>query len=102
MSNGTYRLLEPFRTTFAGTVYKHRNSTLGNRIGRALFEDLLALAVSDAYAVHVCEGLGVVNSGGKIHTPRAMRLSWMDGRRVELDYGSALTRIGELYQTRFA
>ena len=33
MANGTFKLLETFRTTFAGTVYKHRNSTLGNKIG---------------------------------------------------------------------
>lgn len=29
MANGKFRLLEAFRKTFAGTLYKHRNSTLG-------------------------------------------------------------------------
>ena len=46
MANGKFRLLETFRTTFAGTVYKHRDSTLGNKIGRQLFEDLLTHEVS--------------------------------------------------------
>jgi hypothetical protein len=71
--NGTFRLLETFRTTFAGTVYKHRNSTLGNKIGRQLFEDLLGHHVSQLYREHVEQGAVVVNVGGRIHTPRAIR-----------------------------
>ncbi len=73
MANGKFRLLETFRRTFAGTVYKHRDSTLGNKIGRELFEDLLAHEVSARYQDHVGHGRGVVNSGGRIHTPRAIR-----------------------------
>lgn len=73
MANGKFRLLEAFRTTFAGTVYKHRDSTLGNKIGRQLFEDLLALQVSIGYKEHAQQGAGLVNIGGKIHTPRAIR-----------------------------
>jgi hypothetical protein len=73
MANGKFRLLEAFRRTFAGTLYKHRNSTLGNKIGRELFEDLLALLVSARYTEHVERGAGVVNSGGRIHSPRAIR-----------------------------
>src|SRR5262245_15632280 len=73
MANGAFKLLETFRTTFAGTVYKHRNSTLGNKIGRQLFEDLLGHLVSRLYREDVELGVGVVNSGGRIHTPRAIR-----------------------------
>ena len=73
MANGKFRLLEAFRKTFAGTLYKHRDSTLGNKIGRQLFEDLLSHEVSDNYAEHVRRRLGVVNSGGRIHTPKAIR-----------------------------
>lgn len=73
MSNGTFRLLEAFRKTFVGTLYKHRDSTLGNKIGRELFEDLLAHSVSERYREHVERGTGVVNSGGKIHTPKTIR-----------------------------
>ncbi|SRR6266545_577808 len=73
MSNGKFRLLEAFRRTFLNTVYQHRNSTLGNKIGRELFEDLLHLRVSPLYSEHVRDLSAVVNIGGKIHTPRAIR-----------------------------
>ncbi|MGH7331253.1 MAG: hypothetical protein ACREKS_00625 [Candidatus Rokuibacteriota bacterium] len=73
MANGKFRLLETFRTTFAGTVYKHRDSSLGNKIGRQLFEDVLLHGVSSLYREHVAQGSGVVNSGGRIHTPRTIR-----------------------------
>lgn len=73
MSNGKFQLLDAFRLTFAGKVYKHRNSTIGNKIGRQLFEDLLDHAVSAAYNFDVGNGRAVVNSGGSIHTPRQIR-----------------------------
>lgn len=73
MANGKFRLLEAFRQTFAGTLYKHRNSTLGNKIGRELFEDLLAHRLSPRYLQHIADGQGTVNRGGKIHTPKQIR-----------------------------
>jgi hypothetical protein len=73
MANGKFRLLDTFRHTFQGTVYKHRNSTLGNKIGRALFEDLLKHNVSTHFMRHVDTGLGVVNIGGKVHGKRLRR-----------------------------
>lgn len=73
MSNGKFRLLETFKRTFLGTIYVHRNSTLGNKIGREIFEDLPRLHVSPLYEEHVRALAGVVNSGGKIHTQRAIR-----------------------------
>ena len=73
MANGKFRLLETFRKTFADTLYQHRDSTLGNKVGRQLFEDLLLHNVSDSYGQHVRRRLGAVNSGGRIHTPKAIR-----------------------------
>ena len=73
MSNGKFRLLETFKTTFEGKFYKHRNPTLGNKIGRTLFEDLLQYEVSIRYKNHVVQGRGVVNLGGKIRTPKTIR-----------------------------
>jgi hypothetical protein len=67
MSNGKFRLLESFRTTFAGRVYKHRNSTVGNKIARELFEDLFIHSVSAKYAVHLNQGIVAVNRGGGVH-----------------------------------
>lgn len=73
MANGKFRLLETFRRTFLGTVYRHRDSTLGNKIGRALFEDLLAHHVSARYEKHVADRLGIVNIGGKVHGRKLRR-----------------------------
>src|SRR5436190_3815001 len=75
MANGTFRLLERFRKTFWDTRYDHRNSSLGNIIGRELFEDLVSHSGSVAYVDHVQRGRTVVNRGGKIHTPRTIRLN---------------------------
>lgn len=73
MSNGKFRLLEAFRRTFADTLYRHRDPTLGNKIGRELFEDLFAHRVSSRYVEDVERRVGVINRWGKIHTPRAVR-----------------------------
>ena len=73
MANGTFRLLERFRQTFLGHPYIHRNSSLGNRIGRELFEDLVTHGKSARYAKDIEEHRGVANRGGKIHTPKAIR-----------------------------
>jgi len=66
MASGKFALLNAFRLTFAGTPYKHRDSTLGNKIGRQLFEDLLHHSVSFLYNDHVQNGFGVVNRGGQV------------------------------------
>lgn len=73
MANGKFRLLEAFRTTFAATVYKHRDSTLGNKIGRELFEDLLIHEASPRYREDINRRAGVVNSGDRIVTPKPIR-----------------------------
>lgn len=73
MANGHFRLLERFRQTFLGHPYVHRDSSLGNRIGHELFEDLLIHGRSARYGRDVEEHRGVVNRGGKIHTPKAIR-----------------------------
>ena len=73
MANGTFRLPERFKNTFFGARYDHRNSSLGNIIGRELFEDLLVHSGSIAYVDHGRHGRTVANRGGKIHTPRAIR-----------------------------
>ena len=73
MANGKFRLLEAFRQAFAGRLYKHRDSGVGNRIGRELFEDLFRHDSSSRYTQHVRQGTGVVNRGGRILTPRDIR-----------------------------
>jgi hypothetical protein len=66
MSNGKFRLLETFRNTFQGRVYKHRASTIGNTIGRELFEDLYAHAISRRLNEQAKKQVVVVNRGGGI------------------------------------
>lgn len=67
MANHRFALLDAFRQTFSGRVYRHRDSTLGNRIARQLFEDLLTHRVAHRYIDHVESKIGVVNRGGGIH-----------------------------------
>jgi hypothetical protein len=80
MANSKFRLLDTFRRTFLGTIYQHRDSTLGNKIGRELFEDLLRHAASVRYARHVKGGSGVVNRGGKVHGKAVRRNDSIYGR----------------------
>jgi len=67
MSNGSYHLLQVFREAFEGTVYKHRISTTGNKIGRELFEDLFRHTVSSLYTDNVRSGACIVSRGGGVH-----------------------------------
>lgn len=67
MSNGNFRLLETFRKAFAGRIYKHRDSTVGNKIARELFEDILAHGVSTKYGSDVNQNIVAVNRGGLVH-----------------------------------
>jgi len=80
MSNGSYRLLHAFRLAFEGTIYKHRISTTGNRIGRELFEDLLRHEVSPLYSEHVRNGACVVSRGGGVHGKLIRRNDSVFGR----------------------
>ncbi|HWP57337.1 MAG TPA: hypothetical protein VNL14_05580 [Candidatus Acidoferrales bacterium] len=73
MANGKFKLLESFRKTFEGRVYKHRDPTVGNKIGRYFFEDMLDHSVSARYTHHVASRLGVVSIHGKVQTPRDIR-----------------------------
>ena len=57
----TYQLLDRFRQTFEDGPYRHRKSTLGDAIALRLYEDLLDLGRSDAYAERIAAKLSVVN-----------------------------------------
>jgi len=80
MANGKFRLLEAFRQTFAGRLYKHRDSTVGNSIGRQFFEDLFDHGVSVLYNKHVSNSFGVVSRGGQIHGKEIRRNDSVFGR----------------------
>ncbi|MGQ0572544.1 MAG: hypothetical protein ACT4P5_23795 [Armatimonadota bacterium] len=80
MANGKFRLLEAFRRTFGGTVYKHRISTTGNKIGREIFEDLYGHMTSRLYRRHVDRRMGVLSRVGKIHGKDIRRNDSVFGR----------------------
>lgn len=61
-----FRLLDAFRDTFQNRVYKHRVSTLGDRIACHLFDDLLDLNRSPKFVSRVASGHVVVNAGNRI------------------------------------
>lgn len=67
MTNGKFRLLEAFRRSFAGNVYRHRDPTIGNRIARELFEDLYNHKVSVRFSGEIDGKIGAVNRGGTVH-----------------------------------
>ena len=63
----SFRLLDRFEHTFLGTKYRHRDSSLGNKIGRELFEDLILHRSDSLLAQRAATNTVVVNSEGKIH-----------------------------------
>jgi hypothetical protein len=73
MPESKFLLLGTFRETFAGHVYRHRSSSIGNRIARQLYEDLFVHQVSKAYAEHVENGLVAVDLGGKVQNKKIFR-----------------------------
>lgn len=58
----TYKLLERFRGLFDGQVYRHRDSTNGDKVALELFEDLLDLRRSQKYVSRATAGSRVVNT----------------------------------------
>ena len=73
MANGNFRLLDKFRAAFEGKIYRHRVSTVGNLIGRELYEDLFNHHVSSAYTQHVQEGVVAVDIAGKVQNKKIFR-----------------------------
>lgn len=68
-----YRLLDRFEATFAGTRYRHRNSSLGNQIANYLYDDLYELGHSDKYRARVDAHTHVLNRSAKSPGVRARR-----------------------------
>lgn len=58
----TYKLLDRFCVLFDGQVYRHRDSTNGDKVALELFEDLLDLRRSQKYVSRITVGSRVVNT----------------------------------------
>ena len=69
----SYRLLEQFAATFEGTRYRHRDSSLGDRIAVQLYEDLYEIGKSGALAQRIGAGQRVVNARNVRRGVRARR-----------------------------
>ena len=67
------RLLETFRNTFEGKVYRHRISTTGAVIASYLFEDLLTLGRSQEYVSRIQRNQVVVNTSNRIKGKKGRR-----------------------------
>jgi hypothetical protein len=60
-----YKLLDTFQAAFAGKVYKHRDSSIGDVIASQLYEDLVLLNKSEKLAARVKSHERVVNLGNR-------------------------------------
>lgn len=89
-------LLDAFRNTFAGRVYKHRVSTVGDLIASFLFEDLLDLARSPKYLARVRQDTIGVNAGNRIKGKTGRRGDGTLGEFVP----SAATRVVPGYSVK--
>ncbi len=87
-----YRLLEQFRSTFKGHIYRHRDSSLGDRVAIQLYEDLFALGKSKPLKDRISKHERVLNASNKRRGIKARR---GDGTFGELVPGAtALTDTG--------
>ena len=104
MSNGKFQLLETFRRTFAGTIYQHRDY-VGHEGKRAFKHSLKAQEPAKVMTKLRERLLGLYDEllvlSFRATNQRPYPFKWLDAPRVDLDYGAALTRIGEEYQRRF-
>ena len=60
-----FHLLRTFRSLFEGTVYKHRDSSLGDLVAGQLYEDLIELNKSEKLTRRVQAHERVVNLANK-------------------------------------
>jgi len=60
---GEYALLKAFEEAFRGQKYKHRDSTIGDKIAIQLYEDLVALGKSTKLVGRVANHESVINTG---------------------------------------
>src|SRR5207248_9267881 len=62
MTSGQYVFLATFRSLFEGIPYRHRDSSLGDRVAIALYEDLYYLRKSEKLNERVDARTRVVNT----------------------------------------
>jgi hypothetical protein len=69
----TFRLLDQFAATFGRGPYKHRSASLGNKIGRELFEDLVIHHVSSLLLDRTHSQQEVLTMKGEVYGRKRIR-----------------------------
>ena len=77
-----FRLLDAFRKTFDGVVYRHRNSTLGNYIAQELYEDIVLHGSSARFSSRAGNSDIVLSSRNLAQGIKARRGDGTLGQRV--------------------
>ncbi len=77
-----YKLLEEFRNLFAGTKYRHRDSSQGDRVALYLYEDPFDLARSPKFVAAVSSKLRVLNTENLAVGKRSRRGDGAFGERL--------------------
>ena len=89
-------LLEAFRHTFEGKIYKHRVANLGDRIAGFLYDDLYSLGHSHKLVQRIDEPSEVVNTRN--------RITGKEGRRGDGTFGQLIpgteSRVVKPYNVR--
>jgi len=84
----SYRLLDAFRATFDGRLYRHRSSTQGDKVAYHLYEDLYELGKSKLFRERVDSREYVLNPKNRSRGIKGRRA---DGTFGELVPGAAVT-----------
>jgi hypothetical protein len=80
--NEPFRLLDAFRKTFNGVVYKHRNPNLGNYIAQEFFEDLVLHGSTARFKTRVTNSDVVLSSLNLAQGIKSRRGDGTLGQRV--------------------
>lgn len=99
MNEPQYALIQGFRRLFEGNQYKHRDSSLGDRIASYLYEDLVSLGKSQKLVTRVRARERVLNSQNQtVGKPRRRG----DGTFGELVPGAPIFELPEFLVARGA
>lgn len=89
-----YRLLSRFRGTFESTRYRHRDSSLGDKVAVELYEDLLRLGRSPSFNRRVTDGTRAVNARSLL---RGIAM-----RRGDGTFGEAIPRVPLVHDQNYS
>src|SRR5881392_739283 len=102
-SQSDFHLLRTFRGIFEGSLYKHRDSSLGDLVASQLYEDLVEAAEAERRLIS--------RAAEKFDEFQTLRFratnvapfpfEWEDLERTSKEYGALLIRVSREYDRRF-